>query len=148
MASGEAHSKATLLLVAPCALLGFVATGELLPTLCCGLGCWTGLTINPDLDQEGISKQEWKLVRRTFGLGFLFLLYTWPYAVLHKHRGSSHWPIIGTLVRVLYFSLPFLALCWYLGYSPSLEVWAGLAWAIAGLAISDIAHWLMDILPF
>jgi hypothetical protein len=31
-----------------------------------------------------------------------------PYAHLMTHRGISHWPIIGTVTRVLYISAPFV----------------------------------------
>ncbi len=80
---------------------------------------------------------------------FLYRCYFLPYARLHKHRGSSHWPILGTAIRIIYLNLPTIAVILYFDLDlarlpPS--VWTFLLWAAAGLCVSDAAHWFMDVL--
>ena len=56
-------------------------------------GLASGIAFTPDLDlAENYDKGLW-------GLSW------WPYGKLHKHRGSSHWHIIGSVVRLLYFAV-------------------------------------------
>jgi len=59
--------------------------------------------------------------------------------VLASHRGVSHWPVFGTLTRLLYLS-PLLALWAKFGTVP----WAAVGlWAL-GLCLSDLLHIMMD----
>lgn len=153
--NGAAHAKASVALAVPCSLAAAAYTsGDYAAMIGAGLGCLAGISIGPDLDQEAISRQEWKIIRRTLGLGFLFLLFWWPYATLHKHRGFSHTPVLGTLGRILYIVLmvgvPCLLLLLF-GVKlefPSLpvSVWRGLVWSVFGLIVSDFAHWAMDFI--
>lgn len=72
-----------------------------------------------------------------------------PYALAHKHRGSSHWPILGTVVRILYVSIPFVITGVYFNIDLSQfppAVWPFLAWAAVGVCVSDVAHIIMDTL--
>lgn len=64
------------------------------------------------------------------------------YGALHKHRGTSHWPFFGTLMRVLWLS-PI----WYGLYQ--LHVWVQIPLVVPlaaffGLALSDFGHWARD----
>jgi uncharacterized metal-binding protein len=132
--NGKAHAVASLAL----------AGGLLVVDPIVALGCACGMALTPDLDQEGLSSFEQGLIRRTWGLGFLWCLATYPYARLFRHRGISHWPLIGTLTRLIYFGGPLLGLLWF--YAPEWLPWLAYyapAWA-AGLALSDGAHWVMD----
>lgn len=64
------------------------------------------------------------------------------YGALHKHRGSSHWPVFGTVVRVLWLFPAWFAL-WHINFFLSLP-WTTFLAAFVGLAISDLGHWLRD----
>jgi uncharacterized metal-binding protein len=97
------------------------------------------IIVSPDLDQESISYVEWRIVRYTLGLGFLWLLYWWPYSRLIPHRHISHWPILGTLTRILY-----LAPAWYGGWLLGVRPASWVVWAALGLTASDLVHWLRD----
>src|SRR5512138_3620962 len=85
--------------------LGHVPAGE---TLAFALGCLAGLIVTPDLDIRRITYAE-RLVRRSGGrlgrfLAELWYALWWPYAHLvpyHRHP-LSHFPLVGTLLRVLY----------------------------------------------
>ena len=114
----------------------------------CALGCLAGIFLTPDLDQEGRSMSESLLVRRSFGLGYLWLLLWFPYAKLIRHRSPlSHFPILGTAGRVFYMTL-WLAIPAYFGYrlrEPSPEMWTLLGWGMLGLALSDFGHFIFDL---
>ena len=74
------------------------------------------------------------------------ILYYWslPYGYLFRHRGISHFPIIGTLTRVLLMGLwGAPVLMWFAGME-----WAHILqhslWGFAGLAVADMVHILAD----
>ena len=144
---GKVHATASIALAVPCAVAATLYTSDLLAGIGAGMGCLAGSVISPDLDQESISHGEWQIVKRTYGMGFLFLMWWYPYALAHKHRGISHLPIVGTLGRVIYLLAPFLILALVLGADPTTIPepvrWAAM-WAFWGLAVSDGAHFLMD----
>jgi uncharacterized metal-binding protein len=92
-------------------------------------------------------------IDRQFGaLGLPSALIWTPYAYLVKHRSPlSHWPVVGTIGRLLYLASLAGALLAIL--RPAL-LSAALSWlqapplwlffAAAGLAAADSLHWLMD----
>ena len=158
MPLGPAHRRATLLLVSPVALAtwyGFrghgAGTGALAAV---GAAAWVlgTLALNPDMDILENSIHS-KLQRRNI-LVWPWYLYWWPYAKLLPHRSKlSHFPVLGTIGRVLYLIVPVsLILAAFL--SPPVlvdsllkaptEVWLVTSMIIAGMVISDTAHWLMD----
>jgi len=161
--TGTAHANATLLLTLPCIYAAYRLGGKE-AAIGAGAGCVIAIWVNPDLDQEGLSQIEWTTVKRTFGLGFLWLLFWWPYAVGHSHRGMSHVPVLGTAVRLFYIAL-FIPVYVGLGVLfvkliPILDVrvalrwptidwtsipWLGLGWGVAALAASDALHWFCDL---
>ena len=83
-------------------------------------GVLAGVLLHPDLDQG-----------RT------------PYGMVRKHRGLSHWPVVGTLDRLLWFAGPALAL--WLAAGRAVD-WDGLMWVAVGLALADLLHVALDAL--
>lgn len=72
----------------------FVVNHAAPTALALGLGTWFGGTLgSPDLDIPSSPYNHWGELR-----------YVWlPYQILVKHRSPlSHWPIVGTVVRVTY----------------------------------------------
>ena len=93
--------------------VGLAATAAACGQLEIAAGCWLGILLHPDLD-----------------------LSETPYGQIRKHRGLSHWPIIGTVDRLLWF-------CWPLLLVVDLEP---LIWVGVGLALSDLLHIGLDLL--
>lgn len=116
------------------------------------LGCLLGIALTPDLDQVGVSKSEWGLVKWLGPVGFLWMAFWWPYARVIPHRSPwSHLPGLGTLGRILY-SIILLSLIWIILGRPALPVIPEWGWALAhggwrGLLVSDIGHFLLDLFP-
>jgi len=116
----RAHLTATL--ITAVAIVPYAITDER-GALVLG-GVMASLAINPDLDQSGST--PWRL-------------YWQPYATLHKHRGSSHWPVTGTAVRALYLWWWFFILAILGGWNIEWSLWA-----FIGLVISDAVHIALD----
>jgi uncharacterized metal-binding protein len=121
---------------------------------CFAGGCLAGLVIDPDLDIRHFTHAEYVL-RHSAGRFLAGLWYGlwWLYARLipyHRHP-LSHFPLVGTLGRVLYLLL-VVELVWFLAGRlvplPPLS-WppatSGTWWALGGLALVDGLHALMDI---
>lgn len=150
MPSGIVHAKTTLFLTLPSAALAYGASAALSPheamlnAGAAALGCLAGIPLTPDLDQETLSTSEYWLIKATLGLGFLWTMLWYPYARLCKHRSPlSHWPILGTAGRLAYGAI-FVAIAITLGWQPPLIPAVAAGCAVAGLLISDIAHWVLD----
>ena len=134
--NGKTHATATVALAAcvlPFALLDARA-------LVVHVGVLSNLLVGPDLDVDGWGGPPYRLRRLWEPLGWLWRTAWRPYALLMRHRGVSHWPVVGTLTRLAYLSL-LLALWAKFGTVP----WAGVAWWAAGLALADIVHEAMDL---
>jgi len=147
MATGKQHASATVV-AAPVAgivvlfLSGLDALGAFL--VC--VGCLSGVVLSPDLDQETVTRSEWWVIRHTLGAGWLWVWYWWLYARIVPHRGwASHAPIIGTIGRVSYISLPVLVAIWYFQPNFQPEDFAFLIPMFVGLVVADLLHWLMDM---
>jgi uncharacterized metal-binding protein len=131
--NGKAHATATVALAACCLPFALVDARA----LSIGAGALSNLLVGPDLDV--LAGGVVRLKRAWEPAGELWEILWLPYAVIHEHRGTSHWPIYGTLVRALYLS-PLWALWAKFGTVP----WAGVAlWAV-GLALADLLHIIMD----
>lgn len=131
----SAHHLASVGLALPVGLLAHSVTDDGMAALAAGLGCALGVWLTPDLDLgENRRLTPWSL----------FWL---PYAKLIPHRSFwSHFPVVGTVVRAVYLLGALALLAWVLKL-PWLAVfvpWWEVAWALAGLAVSDAAHWVMD----
>jgi uncharacterized metal-binding protein len=92
-------------------------------------------------------------MRHTGGcLGSIWRLLWLPYALLiprHRHP-LSHWPILGTTLRLVYLLAVPVLLWWVAGHIiplpalPHLTLTPLIGWSVAGLALVDALHWGMD----
>jgi uncharacterized metal-binding protein len=117
MSTGEVHAFATAAAGgAMLPLLYFVGHAPLAQAACFAGGCLAGLVIDPDLDMRHFTYAE-DVVRSSVGglLAGVWYGLWWPYTrLIPRHRHPlSHFPIVGTLGRVLYLLLVF-GLLWYL----------------------------------
>lgn len=157
MSTGKAHARASRAL-APIAALGTgafcQAVGDYLPgSALAGLGVFLGCGIvgqilSPDLDQTTITASEWTVIRRLGPFAGLWIAAWWPYATLIKHRSPlSHYPGLGTVGRLAYLLWGPL---WYImSRDIQVPVWAMVIFTgmVAGLVVSDTAHYVMDFRP-
>jgi len=96
-------------------------------------GILTGVVITPDMD----------LAENFKGEPFWYL-----YGRLFKHRGISHWPVIGTLTRMIYMvilAVPVVLLMgwgWWLSDRLT-DLWS-YVW-LGGLVLADVLHYVLDI---
>lgn len=145
MPSGKVHAACSAALSPVAFGTAYAFSGDHLPVAIASAGgCLLGILLTPDLDQENLGMSERWLIKRTLGLGYVFVMLWYPYARLLPHRSPwSHLPIIGTLGRLAYMGI-FAGIALALGWKPTLgypEVWVGL---LCGLALSDAAHWAFD----
>jgi uncharacterized metal-binding protein len=165
MADGKTHSSATqilaVLLFASEATYGKLNGYFLQPTLIYSAvlasGAMLGLVLTPDLDVNAgsISEEELREIS-SFGEN-LWWMYWFPYRQLVPHRSPiSHWPIVGTVGRLLYITIPYwigLTVAYFL--DPPIFSWLAQAgiWlitlpyfrvAVLGLAGADTLHFFMD----
>lgn len=90
-----------------------------------GLGCLLGVLLTPDLD---LSENE-------HARNLWYLLW-WPYGKLLHHRSRlSHFPGLGTLIRVAYVLWPI-----WVGWRFWLPPWE----ILVGLVMADVLHALAD----
>ena len=133
MASGKQHERALLIsfpFVLPTALLLLGKDGGPFDLgYICG-----GLFLDPDLDMEEVTAVEERLLRRVPPLGVLFVLFWYPFALIAKHRGLSHTPIVGTLFRAGYLLVMSVLSILALGSLGQLARWltAHYGWAYEG----------------
>jgi membrane-bound metal-dependent hydrolase YbcI (DUF457 family) len=64
-----------------------------------------------------------------------------PYGWARRHRGLSHWPVVGTVDRALWFLGPALAAWLATGREAD---WRGLALVLLGMCLSDALHAVLD----
>lgn len=113
-------------------------------------GCATGVLLTPDLDLVAGSDGQ-NMARRAFGwpLSALWRLYWIPYSLILPHRSFlSHGPVIGTLGRLIYVSIP-AALIYFglvkLSFIPQIQIPWNYVWiAVVGLMVADLLHFIMD----
>ena len=145
MANGRVHAGDCLLIGI---LGGIIAESRGVPLLVCvayGVGALAGILLSPDLDQDGLTNSETVVFRRSRILGHTFFIYWYLYAIVIKHRSPwSHFPILGTVVRVAYLS----PLWWLLFIKVGLPIPYLAIPALIGLAVADLLHWLRDGMLF
>jgi uncharacterized metal-binding protein len=139
VANGRTHSLAVMM-----AAEGFLiasAASRDVNLLWMVAGSFTGLLINPDLDQNGqtISDAFINFIPKIGKhIAWLWRVYTWIYRHLFKHRSFwTHTPIVGTLIRVVYFGWWLYFIC------PTFPLEF-----VIGLAAADTIHWLLDLRIF
>lgn len=127
MASGKAHTKATIILAILSTPLFAFPGYQLIP-----IGISLGLWLSPDLDTKSDPYNRWGIIK------FIW----WPYQRIFSHRSPwTHLPIISTIIRVIYLS-PFIYLSTMLsGHCPDTHY----IQIILGIMLSDILHAIMDI---
>lgn len=138
-------------------LQGYSTKDTFLSALALSAGTLAGLFLTPDLDIDAGSMSE-EEVRRISPFGEnIWWMYWYPYRILIPHRSPlSHFPIVGTLGRLFYLSIPYLivlAIIFVVNQSVfGLLAFAGL-WLlffsyfqifVLGLASSDLLHFFMD----
>jgi uncharacterized metal-binding protein len=89
------------------------------------------------------------LIRATLGAGFLWTWLWYPYARAIPHRSPwSHWPILGTVMRLAYLSIPIIAvmaLCHArIDWAVFWDWLPAILAAVAGLGVSDFGHFVLD----
>jgi uncharacterized metal-binding protein len=103
MPSGRTHDRITFWSIPVVAGLTFIRTSSVTLTLLLLLGFLFGaLMLGPDLDTRSLHYRRWGIMR-----------WIWiPYRGSLKHRSPfSHWPFIGTVVRVIYVLVWLFLLC-------------------------------------
>lgn len=112
-------------------------------------GCMTGCLLGPDLDVDNGNISLY-LLRKIPIIGFplekLWWLYWWPYRVIVPHRSPiSHWPVLSTLIREVLVLWPYIVFC--LVFSVPIAIGWHIFWVFTvGLTISDLQHWLADLM--
>ena len=150
MASGKDHAKASLIASVPTGLVVGIGLSSIPYGIGTAIGSILGIALTPDLDQEMTTFFEWKLIRKTGPLGFLWMAFWASYSLLIPHRSIwSHLPILGTIIRLLYITTPIIAFCLWWDYIPVLPQYIieGLVGTLIGLSMSDTLHWFMDRCP-
>ena len=151
MPNGRTHTKASLI-AAPIIGAAFLFSGY--PTsisAAATAGTLVGVLIGPDLDVDA-GNYSLYILRRTPLIGrplaWLWRFLWWPYSKLAAHRGFSHWPVIGTIGRLLYIAvilvIPAAIIDVRFFVSPLVAELAPVF--ITGLAASDLLHIVMDAL--
>ena len=149
MASGKVHNAVSAILALPLGV-ALAATRSPVEGIGAALGCLSGMLLTPDLDLVGISVSEWGMVKKLGPLGFLWMALWYFYARAIPHRSPlSHWPILGTVLRLVYCMILLMIIWLILGRPvlPQMPMWG---WAflrswLLGLAISDLGHWALDL---
>lgn len=154
MASGREHTFGTIILTPLAGLAAWhLSHGDQAITFLATAGCFSGIFISPDLDMPTRTISESTLLRWSWGIGYLWIALWYPYALLFRHRGISHCPLVGTCTRLLYLLGWAFLLQEVLRHSIQVEghllLWLKehlipLGIFSAGLAVSDLGHWVMD----
>lgn len=161
MASGKVHAIAyrkgiVLSIVASLVLAGFVDPAAIYGPL----GALGGMLVDPDLsDQHNITTHtEHRMWRISPLVGYVFQVYWYPLSILIRHRSwLSHWPLVGTTLRIVYLFGPPLScilVYWYgypfdpLGWAQYIwshrESYRGLGWMYVWWSYQDFVHFRLD----
>lgn len=153
MPDGRVHSMASILLAGAAGFTTYqlhLLDQPHAVALACG--SLAGLLLTPDLDVDtGSVSDDW--ARSVVGRGpALFWWLIWrPYSALIPHRSPfSHFPILGTVLRLGYLSLVVWVIAWSVHLAAPITIPAihTIPWwfplAFVGLALSDFLHWVLD----
>lgn len=151
MADGKTHAKDSLFLAWPVGISIAVWLGPL-PAIWAALGCYAGVVLSPDLDQENWTYSEWVLRKIPIVgllLSYLMFIYWYPYSKAFRHgHVLTHVPVISTILRVAYFMVVPMAFLWLVDSALLLQLFPKVQYVLPylflGLCISDTAHWIRD----
>jgi len=149
MPNGYVHNRFTIILgvlTIPASLL-FVDPQT---AMWYGAGVALGIIMTPDLDQAEIhSVTPQQMVGNALGefAENIYRVIWFPYGLFISHRSwVSHFPVVGTAIRLLYLYVLYWCACWTLRIEPiPLQVPIPL---VVGLVIADTQHFILDQLPF
>lgn len=138
MPDGLTHYRQSKRALIPITLIAGVLSYTYSPTAGLGFLCGSivGTVVTPDIDSPAQSYEETRMIRWNRPVGKLYSAFWESYQVLHKHRGLSHWPIIGTAGRFFYLFI-VLRLFLYLLGGFCYDLWD-----------SSCASYLMETHPF
>jgi len=148
MASGVTHTRDSLILA------GASVTGLLLVrapievVVLVPVGCLLGTLITPDLDLNN-ECMPYRVAQILGGtpLRMVWRLIWFPYSRAFSHRSVwTHTPILGTVLRILYLLLLYLAVAIIFRIGLPVPTWHW-AFLIIGLMISDTLHYFRDLVP-
>jgi len=146
MAPGHIHNIATV--VAGGVVLACGAVGHSYNLAAVAAGIASGVLLSPDLDERRGSVSNYNFRQIARPLAWVWRVIWWIYARLiprHRHW-LSHAPLIGTLGRLMYLS-PWMLMPYLVFNFPPEWLWPYLGWAVLGLSLSDLLHWVMDGRP-
>ncbi len=160
MPDGKTHSLTTVITTGIVAPLQVIVMGaSFMDATFVAAGCLLGLVMGPDLDVR-TGSHSFSIVRKSGGsfLGWFWRVFWYPYArLIPRHRHPlSHWPILGTALRLVYLMV-VLGVVYYLARQVSIlftpyslpildwPIYWPYFWQVAGgLALVDTLHTLMD----
>lgn len=152
MSSGKVHNTFSVS-AAVFGCVSSIAIGDPVGAVLFPLGALTGMWLTPDLDQETTNRIEGKMLRHRFFpvkvLGYVYVFYWLPYAKWLPHRSPiSHWPVLGTAVRLIYLSPVLIALALLFGIDFQhilLYNTREISLFLLGLVTSDTLHFVLDL---
>lgn len=148
MPSGKVHDRIWKISLFPVLVFNVVVLGSLSfyirssSPMAFIIGYLLGSFIEPDLDQLAITTSEGRLLRWFKDLGALVIGYFTWYAYRFKHRGISHYPIVGTATRWMWIMTP-LMIIWVIGGDyENFEIYKNgwFWWMFLGNCFSDLLH--------
>ncbi len=154
MPNGNVHALSTTLIGGIVSPLLVLSVGQPTPVaVAFAAGCLVGIVVNPDLDVR-TGSHSYDVMKKTGGslVGRLWRLLWQPYARLipsHRHP-LSHFPVLGTILRLGYMIIVPVLVWWLLGFFvrlppiPSLSITPLVFWGVLGLMVSDTLHTLLD----
>lgn len=149
MPSGKVHSALTL----------SVASGVIAPYAIVQLdgnpyyylaGCLTGLLVMPDQDVNNGNISDYYIRKVSRPVQLVWRIFWTPYALAVPHRHAiSHFPVLGTLLRIgyIFLLLNIFSFIWWLIFN--LIDTVSLIWIwdwsfFFGLVHVDTVHWAVD----
>jgi uncharacterized metal-binding protein len=164
MADGKTHSRAGVIFIGATSVLSTVYIRHAVNNefaLSLMAGSILGWLMPPDLDLPNRTHDEHRIMNLNPILGRLWVGFWASYGQVFGHRGISHWPIIGTLTRILWLFrhlilfVVFLALLEtanyidinvdFLNIEPNLYVLGGI---LIGWIGQDLVHLALDGILF
>jgi len=113
-----------------------------------GVGYLLHLAVEPDSDQISLTIMDGRMMRKFGIFGVLWVMYWMPYAFVFPHRSFlSHAPVVSTIIRLVYLSIPVVVLSWYTGYfnkTNIVYIFPAIMGTVVGLSFADTIHFVLD----